>query len=282
MENQQKVAARPLAAAAVDWPELGSRRFGSVNWIGLWTLYLKEVRRFWKVVYQTVAAPVITTLLFLAIFSLALGRFRPEMNGIPFVTFLAPGLIIMAVLQNAFANTSSSLLIAKVQGNVIDILMPPLSATELNTGLALGGLTRGVVVGFFAFLGMAFFVDFTFAVPWAIAYFLISGALLMSLMGMLAGIWSEKFDHMQAITNFVITPLSFLSGTFYSVNQLPPFARTITDFNPFFYIIDGFRYGFTGNAEGNILAGVLVLAGLNLGFWIICHIMLTRGYKIKA
>ncbi|HCN31535.1 MAG TPA: multidrug ABC transporter permease [Rhodobiaceae bacterium] len=264
------------------WPAQGARRFGLVNWVGLWTLYLREVRRFWKVVFQTVGAPVVTTLLFLAIFSLALGGLRPDIGGTPFTSYLAPGLVIMAMLQNAFANTSSSLLIGKVQGNVVDILMPPLSAGELTTAIALGGLTRGLVVGVFTFLGMTFFVDFTLSNIWAVLYFAVSGSLLMSFMGMLVGIWAEKFDHMQAITNFIITPLTFLSGTFYSVDQLPEPAQVFSSFNPFFYMIDGFRYGFIGQPEGNLVVGVLLLAALNIILWVSCYIMFDRGYRIKA
>ncbi|HAK98963.1 MAG TPA: multidrug ABC transporter permease [Rhodobiaceae bacterium] len=264
------------------WPAQGARRFGLVNWVGLWTLYLREVRRFWKVVFQTVGAPVVTTLLFLAIFSLALGGLRPDIGGTPFTSYLAPGLVIMAMLQNAFANTSSSLLIGKVQGNVVDILMPPLSAGELTTAIALGGLTRGLVVGVFTFLGMTFFVDFTLSNSWAVLYFAVSGSLLMSFMGMLVGIWAEKFDHMQAITNFIITPLTFLSGTFYSVEQLPEPAQVFSSFNPFFYMIDGFRYGFIGQPEGNLVVGVLLLAALNIILWVSCYIMFDRGYRIKA
>ena len=264
------------------WPAQGARRFGFVNWVGLWTLYLREVRRFWKVVFQTVGAPVVTTLLFLAIFSLALGGLRPDISGTPFTNYLAPGLVIMAMLQNAFANTSSSLLIGKVQGNVVDILMPPLSAAELTTAIALGGLTRGLVVGIFTFIGMTFFVDFSLSHIWAVIYFALSGSMLMSFLGMLVGIWAEKFDHMQAITNFIVTPLTFLSGTFYSVEQLPEPAQVFSSFNPFFYMIDGFRYGFIGQPEGNLLVGVLLLAALNIILWMSCYIMFARGYRIKA
>ena len=263
-------------------PAQGTRRFGIVNWIGLWTLYLREVRRFWKVVFQTVGAPVVTPLLFLAIFSLALGGLRPDISGTPFTNYLAPGLVIMAMLQNAFANTSSSLLIGKVQGNVVDILMPPLSSGELTTAIALGGLTRGLVVGIFTFIGMTFFVDFSLSHMWAVLYFAVFGSLLMSFLGMLVGIWAEKFDHMQAITNFIVTPLTFLSGTFYSVEQLPEPAQVFSSFNPFFYMIDGFRYGFIGQPEGNLLVGVLLLAALNIILWMSCYIMFARGYRIKA
>ncbi len=265
-----------------DWPDLGSRRFGRVNFIGLWALYVREVHRFWKVSTQTVVAPVITTLLFLAVFDLALGKFRPDVNGVPFISFLAPGLIIMTMLQNAFSNPSSSLLTGKVMGNIVDILMPPLSPTELSLALAFGGLTRGLAVGAASYLGMVYFVDFTYLQVWAILFFGTLGSLFMAQIGTLAGIWAEKFDHMQAIMNFIITPLAFLSGTFYSIQQLPMTFQIVSQFNPFFYIIDGFRFGFTGNAEGDILTGVLLLLGLNFVFWLINLQVLRKGYRIKS
>lgn len=261
---------------------LGARRFGLVNWLGLWTLYVREVRRFIKVITQTILAPMVTAFLFLAIFTLALGPFRPAINGVPFVTFLASGLIVMTLVQNAFANTSSSLLIAKIQGNVIDILMPPLSPGELTFGIAMGGVTRGVTVAVAAAAGIAIFVDLGLAHIWAIVYFGFMAALLMSLLGMAVGIWSEKFDHMQAMTNFVITPLTFLSGTFYSIKQLPDFAQILAAFNPFFYIIDGFRYGITGVADGDIKTGAVVLLVLNVLGWFANYWMFRTGYRLKA
>ena len=205
------------AAQPVNYTALGVRRFGRVNWLGMWTLYLKEVQRFMKVWMQTLMAPIITTLLFLAIFSLALAGLRPDINGVPFINFLAPGLIMMAIIQTAFANSSSSLLVSKVQGNVVDILMPPLSPAELNIGITLGGLTRGMFVGAGTFLGMSVFVSLSiYSLAAAVFYAAIASA-LMSLIGLLGGIWAEKFDHLATVTNFVITPLAFLSGTFYSV-----------------------------------------------------------------
>jgi len=260
----------------------GSRHFGSFNWLGMWTLYLKEVRRFIKVITQTVLAPVITTLLFLAIFTLALGRTRPDVNGIPFAEFLAPGLIMMTMLQNAFANTSSSIMISKVQGNIVDVLMPPLSAGELNIGFAMAGVTRGVLCGTVTALGMLPFVSFSIAHIWAVLFFSVGASLMLSLLGMLGGVWAEKFDHLQAVTNFVITPLAFLSGTFYSVKQLPEFAYIFTQFNPFFYLIDGFRYAFTGVADGSIMTGVWVTIGCNAVLWFISDRVLRRGYRLKA
>jgi ABC-2 type transport system permease protein len=265
-----------------EYPPQGTRRFGAINWLGMWTLYVKEVRRFIKVITQTVAAPVITTLLFLAIFSLALGRLRPDVQGVPFAEFIAPGLIMMTMLQNAFANTSSSLLISKVQGNIVDILMPPLSAGELNVGIAMAGVTRGVMVGIVTALGMIAFVDISITHLWAVVYYAIAASLMLSLLGMLGGIWSEKFDHLQAVTNFIITPLAFLSGTFYSIRQLPDFAQEAVMYNPFFYLIDGFRYGMTGHADGSVAVGVAFTLGLNVVLWIITDYVLRRGYRLKA
>ena len=261
---------------------LAPRYMGAVNWLGLWTLYAKEVRRFLNVHLQTIGAPVVTSLLFLAVFLLALGRAVEMVNGIPFATFLAPGLIMMTMLQNAFANTSSSILISKVQGNIVDVLMPPLSAGELNIGFAMAGVTRGVFCGLVTALGMMPFVSFSIASLGALIFFAVGASLMLALLGMLGGIWSEKFDHLQAVTNFIITPLAFLSGTFYSVKQLPEFAYHLTQYNPFFYLIDGFRYAFTGVADGSIVTGVWVTIGCNLVLWVVSDRVLRRGYRLKA
>ncbi|PKQ04869.1 MAG: multidrug ABC transporter permease, partial [Alphaproteobacteria bacterium HGW-Alphaproteobacteria-12] len=253
------------------YPPEGARRFGMVNWLGVWTLYVKEVRRFWKVMTQTVAAPVITTLLYLAIFALAIGKFRPDVHGIPFIEFLAPGLVMMTMIQNAFANTSSSILISKIQGNIVDVLMPPLSPGELNFGIAMAGVTRGVVCGLVTAVAMLPFVHIGIAHPWAVVFFAVGASLMLSLLGMLGGIWSEKFDHLQAVTNFVVLPLTFLSGTFYSVTQLPGFVHAATLWNPVFYLIDGFRYGITGHADGSLVTGVVIVLGMNAVLWAVCH-----------
>lgn len=256
--------------------------FGDLNVIGLWTLYTKEVRRFVKVVTQTVLAPVITTLVFLAIFSLALGGDRPAVDGVAFLDFLAPGLIVMAIVQNAFANTSSSIMIAKVQGNIVDYLMPPLSPGELLFGVAMGGVTRGILVGVVVWIGMLPFVPLVPAHPWAVLWFALMASLLLALLGFLAALWAEKFDHMAAVTNFIITPLSFLSGTFYSIQRLPEPFHLVALGNPFFYMIDGVRYGFTGHADASILVGVVVLALVNAVLWRVALRLLRSGYKLKA
>ena len=259
-----------------------ARRIGAVNWLGFWTLYSREVRRFIKVHTQTILAPVVTTLLFLAVFMLALGGAERSIGGVTFAEFLAPGLVMMAMAQNAFANTSSSIVISKVQGNIVDVLMPPISAAEFTLAYALGGVTRGVVVGLV--VGLATWV----AVPMRIhdvgfvLFHGVAASLLLSLLGLAGGIWSEKFDHIAAVTNFVVTPLSFLSGTFYSVERLPETWHFIAHFNPFFYMIDGFRYGFIGHADGSLSVGLLTLLGANAALFCLCYALVARGYKLKA
>ena len=258
------------------------RRIGPVNWVGLWTLYLKEVRRFIKVATQTVLAPLVTTLLFLAIFSLALGRASATIGGVPYLHFLAPGLVMMAMVQNAFANTSSSLMISKIQGNIVDVLMPPLSAAELTLGFAAGGVSRGLMVGAAVGVAMAAVVRFS-PHDWGFVLFhAVAACLLMSLIGMLTGIWAQKFDQLAAVTNFVITPFAFLSGTFYSVERLPEAWRLVAHLNPFFYMIDGFRYGFIGHADGSLAAGVAVMTGANLVLGLVTWRLVAIGWKLKA
>ncbi len=258
------------------------RRIGAVNWLGLWTLYVREVKRFLKVGMQTVAAPVVTTLLFLAIFVLALGGQQRSVGGVPFLQFLAPGLIMMAMVQNAFANTTSSLMIAKFQGNIVDLLMPPLSPIELTLGLAFGGVTRGLVVGAVVAAAMATVVPIHIADPGLALFHAVAASLMLSVLGIIGAIWADKFDHIAAVTNFVVTPLSFLSGTFYSIAQLPPAWHAVAFCNPFFYMIDGFRASFIGHADGSIATGIVVMAGLDVALLVLCHTLIARGWKLKA
>ncbi len=257
------------------------QQFNNRNWIGVWNLYLRETRRFTKVYTQTIIAPVITTLLFLAVFSLALGALRQDIAGVPFIEFLAPGLIIMAIAQNSFANTSSSIVISKVQGNIVDTLMPPFTASELTTAIALGGATRGLVVGLAVTIAMAIFVDLEFKNIFVILFFAFMASLMLSLIGIIGGIWAEKFDHIAAVTNFIVTPLAFLSGTFYSIERLPEIAQKVALFNPFFYMIDGFRSGFINYSDSSIFVGSLVLGISNLILWTTCTWMFYSGYKLK-
>ena len=252
------------------------------NWLGVWTLYNREVRRFLKVYTQTLMAPVVTTLLFLAIFSLALGGAVRVVAGVPLIEFLAPGLMMMAMAQNSFANTSSSIMVAKVQGNIVDILMPPLSALELTLCISLGGATRGVIVGLLVGLAMSLFVPIEIHHVGYVIFHAVMASIMLSCLGIMSGIWADKFDQMAGITNFVITPLAFLSGTFYSIQRLPEAFQIAAHFNPFFYMIDGFRYGVMGHADGSLTAGILVLAGMNILLWSACYWMFKTGYKLKS
>jgi ABC-2 type transport system permease protein len=267
-------------SAAVAPPE--PRAYRGINWAGLRALYLREVRRFWKVGLQTLAAPIVTALLYMMVFVVAVGGVRPSVDGVPFATFIAPGLIMMQILNNAFSNSSSSLLQAKMNGLIGDFLTPPLSPGELVAGFTFGALTRGILVGLVAALAIAPFAKFTFAAPWAILYFGIGAALIMGLLGAMAAIWSEKFDHIAAVTNFIVMPMTFLSGTFYLVDKLPEPFRTISQFNPFFYLIAGFRYGFTGHMDGSLMVGVILTAALVVLLWAGVWRMFATGYKLKT
>ncbi len=265
-------------------PELTPRvrRFGALNWLGFQTLYVREVRRFLKVGMQTVAAPVVTTLLFLAIMLLALGGQDRHVGEVSYAEFLAPGLIMMAMVQNAFANTSSSLMIAKVQGNIVDVLMPPLSAGELTWGFALGGVTRGLFVGLTVGAAMSLFVPLHLHSLALVLFHAVAASLMLSLLGILGGIWADKFDHIAAVTNFVVTPLSFLSGTFYSIERLPAPWHALALYNPFFHMIDGFRYGFIGHSDAPLWLGIASMILVNGTLLVLCHVLFARGYKLKA
>jgi len=255
-----------------------------VNWGGLKTLYIKEVRRFFKVQMQTVWAPAITTLLYLAIFTVALGGSGRRIMGLHFADFIAPGLIVMAMIQNAFANSSFALLVGKIQGNIVDYLMPPLSTGELIAGLVGASVTRAILVGFAVWLAMLLWPGVSVAVrrPELVLWFGLMGALLLSFMGLMTSMWADKFDHAAAVTNFVVTPLSLLSGTFYSVHQLSPPFRAVSHLNPFFYVISGFRAGFLGVSDSPLMVGALGLLALNVILWAACYRLLKSGWKIKS
>jgi ABC-2 type transport system permease protein len=269
----------PLAEIALP-PQ--PRAYRGINWDGFRALYIREVRRFWKVGLQTLAAPIITALLYMMVFVVAVGGVRPSVEGVPFGTFIAPGLIMMQILNNAFSNSSSSLLQAKMNGLIGDFLTPPLSPGELVAGFALGALTRGIVVGTVAALAIFPFAEIRFAHPWAILYFAVGAALIMGLLGAITAIWSEKFDHIAAVTNFIVMPMTFLSGTFYLVSRLPEPFRTISQYNPFFYLIAGFRYGFTGHQDGSIAIGAALTAALVAVLWWVTWRMFVTGYKLKT
>jgi ABC-2 type transport system permease protein len=258
------------------------RRYPGVNWIGVQTLYLREVRRFWKVGAQTVAAPVVTTLLYMLVFVVALQNARPPLHGTPFAEFVAPGLIMMAMLNNAFANSSSSLIQAKIMGTATDFLTPPLSPLELTLGFTLGAATRGVAVGLVTAICVLPFAHLGVANILAIAWFGLAASFIMGMTGVLAGLWSEKFDHLAAVQNFIVMPMTFLSGTFYLVDKLPEPFRSASHFNPFFYLIDGFRYGFIGHAESNLAVGAIGAGLLMVAMGAACWLVFRSGWRLKS
>ena len=283
----------PVASAGRRFPPKGQPLITGFNRIGLWSLYMKEVRRFLKVQTQTVWAPAVTTLLFLVIFSVALsgsgGRAGREILGVNFATFVAPGLIMMGMMQNAFANSSFSLLAGKLQGTIIDLLMPPLTESELLIGIIGAAMTRAIMVGGAVALAMALWpgIDMMVAHPWAIVWFGLMGSLMLSLMGLLTSLWADKFDHAAAVTNFLVAPLSLLSGTFYVIHNLAPAFQAISRANPFFYMISGFRFGFIGesdigNTNGAVIGAALGVGVLNLLLGWITYRILKSGWKIKS
>ena len=256
----------------------------NVNWGGLRTLYVKEVRRFFKVQLQTIWAPAVTTMLFLVIFTVALGRQGRAVLGVPFADFVAPGLIMMGMLQNSFANSSFSLLVGKIQGTIVDYLMPPLSVGELMAALIGAAVTRAILVGLAVWLAMLLWPGVHVAPQqlWAVAWFGLMGAMMLGFLGLLTSIWAEKFDHAAAVSNFVVAPLSLLSGTFYSIESLSPAFRAVSHANPFFYVISGFRYGFLGRADSPILFGALLLLAINIAFALLIYALLRTGWKLKS
>jgi ABC-2 type transport system permease protein len=279
----------PDAIAGRAFAPKGQPLITGFNRIGLWSLYMKEVRRFLKVQTQTVWAPAVTTLLFLVIFTVAMGRGGREVLGVSFATFVAPGLIMMGMMQNAFANSSFSLLAGKIQGTIIDLLMPPLTEAELMIGIVAAAVTRALMVGGALALAMALWpgVDMMAHHWWAIAWFGLMGATMLALMGLMASIWAEKFDHAAAVTNFVVAPMSLLSGPFYVISNLSPLFQSISRLNPFFYLISGFRFGFLGQSDiGNTneaVIGAAVGAGvLNLVLGFVAYRLLKSGWKLKS
>lgn len=272
----------PEQAQTHTLPKPGEPVIPFVNWGGFRTLYIKEVRRFFKVQLQTIWAPAITTLLFLVIFTVALGRGDRSILGVPFEAFLAPGLIVMGMIQNAFANASFALLVGKIQGTIVDYLMPPLSTLEMLIALVAGAMTRAVCVGITVWIAMALWgIDVSIAHFWAVLYFGLMGSAMLAFFGVMTSIWAEKFDHAAAVTNFVVQPLALLSGTFYTIERLDTTFQMISEFNPFFYVISGFRYGFIGVADSHVPTGMFVLLGMNVALCALCYWLLKSGWKIK-
>jgi ABC-2 type transport system permease protein len=289
MADQPALNESPSAPRSRNFPAKGEPIIPRVNWIGLKTLYMKEVRRFFKVQTQTIWAPAITTLLFLVIFSVALGRGGREVLGVNFATFVAPGLIVMGMMQNAFANASFSFLSGKMQGTIVDFLMPPLSEGELMLAMVGAAMTRAVLVGLALYALMLLWpgVDLSLAHPWAVVWFGLMGSMFLSVLGLLSSIWAEKFDHNAAITNFIIAPLSLLSGTFYVIDNLAPAFQAVSRVNPFFYIISGFRFGFLGQSDiddtnAAVIQTAVGLGAMNAVLALITYLVLRSGWKLKS
>jgi ABC-2 type transport system permease protein len=249
---------------------------------GLWTLFRKELLRFWRVSFQTVAAPVMTALLYLLVFSHVLDSRTEVYPGVAYTQFLIPGLIMMSLLQNAFANSSSSLIQSKVMGNLIFVLITPISYLEFFIAFLAAAMIRGMVVGLGIYLVSILFVDLPLAQPWLIVAFAVLGSALMGTFGVIAGIWADKFDQMAAFQNFIIMPLTFLSGVFYSIHSLPSFWQTISHLNPFFYMIDGFRHGFFGVGDISPAISLSVVAACFFSLSWLTLFMLKSGYKLRG
>ena len=262
--------------------EIGVRRFGIINWIGAFNLYKKETLRFLIVFGQTLFGPIVTSVLFLLVISLAIGEDRANVLGVSYIQFLAPGLIMMQVIQQSFAHSSSSLVMGKMMGTILDIISSPLNSSEVTLAIILASVTRGIIISFMSILVFYFAIDLRIYSFSILILYLFLGSFLLGAAGFIAGLHCEKFDHMATVTNFVIIPLSFLSGTFYTIDRLPPFLQTVSEANPFFYMIDGFRYSFIGKSDGSIQTGIIYLLILSFLSWLATYILFKKGYKIKS
>ena len=249
--------------------------------VGFRTLFYKEILRFWKVATQTIAAPVVSAMLYLLIFGHVLEGRVQMLDGVNYTSFLVPGLVMMSVLQNAFANSSSSLIQSKITGNLVFILLPPLSHVEILSAYVSASILRGIAVGLGVFVITAWFAHLSFVAPLWIIVFAFLGAAILGTMGVIAGIWAEKFDQLAAFQNFLITPATFLAGVFYSIQKLPPFWLAVSHFNPFFYMIDGFRYGFFGKSDVSPWTSLAIVAVFFLVLAAVAINLLRRGYKLR-
>lgn len=278
------MSTEPALNLSADAPHL--REYGLLNWMGLRTLYVKEVRRFMKILPQTILAPIISNLLFMTVFVLAFAQTRGIGAGTAtdnFVVFLAPGLVMLGILNNASSNSSSSIMTGKLQGSINDVLMTPLSYIELALGYIGGAATRGILVAVATAIAISIFFTPLFPVKlWAVLYFGVSAAVMLGMVGVLSGMWAEKFDQLAVVNQFIILPLSYLSGTFYHIDILPPVFQKISLANPLFYLIDGFRYGFLGESDGNVIIGVALTAAINIVLFTIVLTVLKKGWRIKS
>ena len=260
--------------------QTGIRRFG-INWVGIYSLYLKETLRFLTVFGQTIIGPVVTAILFLLVISLAIGDERSNVLGVPFIQFLAPGLIAMQVIQQSFSHSSSSLLMGKVMGNIVDLIGAPLSASEVSLTIILASVTRAIIISVISIIIFSLIIEIEIKNYLIFILYLFLTSFIMGGAGFIAGLWAEKFDNMATVTNFIIVPLSFLSGTFYSINRLPEYLNKLSYYNPFFHMIDGFRYAFIENLDGSLNFGIIYLSILSFVIWFIAYLLYKKGYKIK-
>ena len=260
--------------------QIGIRRFG-INWVGIYSLYLKETLRFLTVFGQTIIGPVVTAILFLLVISLAIGDERSNVLGVPFIQFLAPGLIAMQVIQQSFSHSSSSLLMGKVMGNIVDLIGAPLSAGEVSLTIILASVTRAIIISVISIIIFSLIIEIEIKNYLIFILYLFLTSFIMGGVGFIAGLWAEKFDNMATVTNFIIVPLSFLSGTFYSINRLPEYLNKLSYYNPFFHMIDGFRYAFIENLDGSLNFGIIYLSILSFVIWFIAYLLYKKGYKIK-
>ena len=262
--------------------QIGTRRFGLVNWVGTYSLFKKEVLRFLTVSGQTLFGPILTSILFLTVISLAIGDQRADVLGAPYIKFLASGLIMMQVIQQSFAHSSSSLMMVKMMGTITDVVHSPLSSSEVVFAITLASAARGLLIASASTLIFVLFIDLSIQnfLLWFIYLFL--GGLFMGSLGIIVGLYADKFDQMSTVTNFIIVPLSFLSGTFYSIDRLPEFLRVISNYNPFFHMIDGFRFSFIGQLDGSVTFGITLLTFLSLIITCFAYFLVHKGYKIKS
>ena len=262
--------------------QIGARRFGIINWVGTYSLFKKEVLRFLTVSGQTLFGPILTSILFLTVISLAIGDQRADVLGVTYIKFLASGLIMMQVIQQSFAHSSSSLMMGKMMGTITDVVHSPLSSSEVVFAITFASAARGLLIALSSTLIFIFFIDLSIQNYLLWFVYLLLGGLVMGSLGIIVGLYADKFDQMSTVTNFIIVPLSFLSGTFYSIDKLPNFLKVLSNYNPFFHMIDGFRYSFIGQLDGSITFGIIMLTFLSLVITYIAYILVHKGYKIKS
>ena len=262
--------------------KIGVRQFGRINYVGLVALWYRECSRFFIVWAQTLLSPLVSSLLFLSVLTLALGNDRGDVLGFSFITFLAPGLIIQSMILQSFSHSVSSFMISKMQGNLVDILYAPLSSFEVSFAIIMAAVTRSILIGFISIVVFIFIVELPIKNIFYILYAAFFGSFFIGSLGFITGLWATKFDHTATVTNFILQPLSFLSGVFYTIDRLPEFFQSISSVNPFFHIINIFRYGFLGKSDGDMSFGMIYMPLLALVGWLVAFYLYKKGYKLKS